>query len=224
MKNKMGEQGNIDALLVPVIVLAVLFIGAAAFAVWAFAGRQDYKDNSDAKVAVAVQANTKTVQATDAKQYAEAAKSPIKTFVGPDAYGAVRIGYPKTWSAYIDTSNGSSMPLDAYFHADYVPTVSSNQTYQLRVQLVSQSYSSVVSGFAPRVKLGTVASVPYVLPKVSSVTGTKLSGQIFSSTASAPGTMVVLPLRDKTLKVWTESNDYLPDFTTYILPNLSFSP
>jgi len=62
------------------------------------------------------------------------------------------------------------------------------------------------------------------LPKVPSVAGTRLSGQIFSSSKAAPGTIVLVPMRDKTLEIWTESNDYLPDFNTYILPNLSFSP
>jgi hypothetical protein len=223
MKNKMGERGSVDALLVPMIVLAVLFVAAAAFAVWAFAGRQDYKNNSDAKAAAAVAADKEVVQAADARQYAEAAKSPLKTYIGPDAYGAVHIGYPKTWSAYIDTSN-TGKPLDAYFHADYVPALASKQTYQLRVQVVGQSYSSEINRYSGKVKQGLVTATPYSLPKVSSVVGVQLSGQILASSQTAGGSMVLLPVRDKTLEVWTESNDYLPDFTTYILPNLSFSP
>jgi flagellar basal body-associated protein FliL len=74
----MGEQGETNVLLIPVILLAVLFVGAGSFAYWAFSGRQDYKNHSDAKVAAAVQNNTQSVQAQDAKQYAEEAKSPLK--------------------------------------------------------------------------------------------------------------------------------------------------
>ncbi len=223
MKKTMGERGSIDALLVPVIVLAVLFLGAAGFAVWAFMGRQDYKNNSDAKSAVAVEANTKAVQADDAKQYAEAAKNPLKTYVGPDAYGSVHIVYPKTWSAYIDTSSQST-PLDAYFHPDYVPSTGSGQTYNLRVQVSSSSYNSQLNQYSPQVTKGTVTATPYSLPKVPSVVGTKLSGAIFQGSQTQSGTIVLLPIRDKTLEIWTESNDYLADFNTYVLPNMSFSP
>lgn len=217
------ERGSVDVLLIPLLVLSLLFIGAASFAVWAFNGRQDYKNHSDAKVAAAVAANKQSVQAADAKQYAEAAKSPLKTYVGPDAYGSVHIVYPKTWSAYIDTTS-SSTPLDAYFHPDFVPSTQSRQTYNLRVQVVARAYSDELANYTSRITQGSVTAVPYSLPKVPNIVGTKLSGQIFSSSQAAPGAIVLLPLRDKTLEIWTESNDYLPDFNTYVLPNMTFSP
>lgn len=212
-----------DGLLLPVIVLAVLFVMSAGFAVWAYGGRQDYKKNSDAKASLAVTANTQKVQAADAVQYAEAAKNPLKTYIGPDAYGSVHISYPKTWSAYIDTSS-SGTPLDAYFHADYVPSIQSKQTYQLRVQVVARAYSTELNQYTSYITRGTVKAAAYTLPKVPSVTGTKLSGAVFPSIPTASGVMVLVPLRDKTLEIWTESNDYLADFTTYILPNITFSP
>src|SRR5690242_18132398 len=114
MKKLQGERGEINILLVPVILLAVLFIGAAIFAVWAFNGRQDYKNHVDAKIATAVAANKQVVQADDAKQFAEAAKKPLKPYIGPEAYGSLHIMYPKTWSAYVDASGTASKPLDAY--------------------------------------------------------------------------------------------------------------
>ena len=216
-----GESGNV--LLIPVIALTVLFIGAAVFAVWAFGGRQDYKNHSDAKVASAVAANKEVVQAADAKQFAEAAKNPLKTYTGPDAYGSVKVTYPKTWSAYVDTT-GSSTPLDAYFHVDYVPSTQSKQPYNLRVQVVANNYSNQLSQFTSLAKLGKVTVAPYSLPKVPKAAGSVLTGQVFPGNQAANGTLIMLPLRDKTLKVWTESPTYLADFNTYILPNLSFIP
>ncbi len=212
-----------NVLLLPVVVLAVLFVAAASFAVWAFAGRADYKNHSDAKVNAAVADNTKTVQTADAVKYAEEAKSPLTVYAGSDAYGGIKVSYPKTWSAYVDTS-GSGTPLNAYFHADYVPSVNSKQTYQLRVQVTSQSYDRELSKYNTYVTRGVATAAPYALPKVPSITGTRLSGAIFTGQNAAPGTMVLLPMRDKTLEVWTESNDFLNDFNTYVLPNLTFSP
>jgi len=224
MKKLQGERGELNALLLSVILLAVLFIGAASFAVWAFGGRQDYKNNSDAKVADAVAANKQVVQAADAKQYAEAAKNPLKTYAGPEAYGSIRVQYPKTWSAYVSTSASGSQPLDAYFHTDYVPAVSLRQTYNLRIQVNSQSYSSLLQQYVGVIKNGQATAAPYKLPKVPSVAGMRLDGQVVPGNTKETGSIVLLPLRDKTLEIWTESTAYLDDFNNNILANLSFSP
>jgi hypothetical protein len=224
MKQHFGEHGELNVLLIPVIILALLFVGAGSFAVWAYGSRQDYKNNVDAKVATAVVANTKTVQSQDAGRYAEAAKNPLVVYNGPDAYGSLQVSYPKTWSAYVDTTN-SSRPLDAYFHPGYVPSVDSKLTYNLRVEIVSQPYSTILATYSGKITAGTVTAAPYTLPKVPSVVGTTLSGAVVSNQPSGgAGTLVLIPLRSTTLEVWTESNDYLPDFNTYILPNLTFSP
>lgn len=219
----MGEQGEIDVLLIPVILLAVLFVGAGSFAYWAYSGRQDYKNHSDAKVAVAVVANTKSVQAQDARQYAEVAKNPLKLFVGPDAFGSVRVSYPKTWSAYIDTTNENT-PLNAYFHSDYVPSIQSQQTYNLRVQVNGQPYSTMLTQYNSMISEGKAAAAPYSLPKEPTIVGTRITGAINLNNPNATGTLIMVPLRSTTLMVWTESNSYMPDFTNYILPNLTFSP
>lgn len=222
MKSMRSERGEASTLLISVILLAILFVAAAIFAIWAFGGRQDYKNNTDAKISSAVAANTKTVQAKDAAQYAEAAKQPLKTYVGPAAYGSVHIMYPKTWSAYINTSD-TSTPLDAYFHADYLPSATdSNSTFNLRVQVSSSSYDSEVSQYDGQVQQGQATAAPYKLPKVPSVVGMKFDGQIFDNNAS--GSLVLLPLRSQTLEIWTNDPSFLGDFSTYILPNLSFSP
>jgi hypothetical protein len=223
MKKNMGERGEMDVLLIPVILLGIFFIAAGSFAFWAYGSRQDYKNNSDQKVAAAVSANTKTVQVQDASKYAEVAKNPLTLYSGPDAYGSVKVYYPKTWSAYVDTTN-SSTPLDAYFHAGYVPSTNSQQTYNLRVQINSQPYSQILTQYQGLIQAGKIVAAPYSFPKVSSVVGTRLTGPINPNDPNGSGVMILLPLRSTTLEVWTESNDYLPDFTTYILPNLTFSP
>jgi hypothetical protein len=51
-----------------------------------------------------------------------------------------------------------------------------------------------------------------------------MSGAVLLNNPTGTGTMVLLPMRDKTLEIWTESNDYLNDFNTYVLPNMTFAP
>lgn len=223
MKTYPDQRGELNVLLIPLVLLILLCIGAGTFAFWAFGERQDYKNNSDQKVATAVAVNTKTVQASDAKDFAEKAKNPLTVYMGPDAYGSVKVSYPKTWSVYVDTTN-SSTPLDAYFHQAYVPAIDSKETYNLRVQVNAQSYNSILQQYSGQVTAGDVKVAPYSLPKVPAVSGSILAGKVLLNDPNGQGTLILLPMRDKTLMVWTESPSYLADFNTYILPNLTFSP
>ena len=221
MKHIGDEQGSSTALVVSLILVSVLFIGAAGFGTWAFMSRQDYKNNVASKVSTAVQANTKTVQAKDAADYAEAAKQPLKTYIGPETYGSVHISYPKTWSAYVATDS-SSLPLDMYAQPDVVPSITAQTSaFALRVQVTQTSYSQTVSQYQALQKAGAVTVTPYTLPKNSTIVGVRVDGQL---TPTKQGSLIILPLRDKSLKVWTESSQYLSDFNNIILPNASFSP
>lgn len=219
----LDQRGAINALLIPLILVIVFFLGAAGFGYWAFSERQDYKNNSDQKVAVAVEAAEERTQATAAKQYAEEAKKPLKSYVGPVAYGAVTVQYPKTWSAYvIEDVDSSNTPLDAFFHPDFVPdTRNADKSSALRIQLVSDSYDEVLNDYTSAAKNGKVTVAPYKLAKVPTVIGSVVNGQI---STKKQGTMVILPLRNMTLKIWADSSEFLPDLNNIILPNFSFTP
>ena len=220
MKHLGDERGSSTALIVSLIATSLLFAGAAGFGIWAFMGRQDYKNNVDSKIASAVQSNTKTVQAKDAADYAEAAKQPLKTYIGPEAYGSVHISYPKTWSSYAVTE--SSLPLDMYSQPDVVPSLTAQtSTFALRVQVSPGTYSQTLSQYQSLQKQGSVTVTPYSLPKTPGVVGVRVDGQL---TTTKQGSLVILPLRDKSLKIWTESNQSISDFNNNILPNASFSP
>lgn len=209
------------SLLLPLIVASVLLITAIGFGVWAFMERQDYKTNSDQKAAVAAQEAKAATEAVDAAKYAEEAKSPLKTYVGPSDFGSVTMQYPKTWSAYV-IQEGSGNPLDGYFHPDVVPDVEEETSvYALRIEIVEQAYDKVLAEYVGTVEQGQAVVSPYTLPKVEGVVGSRISGQV---TPDKQGNMVLFPLRNVTLKVWTETNQYSADFNDIILPNLTFSP
>lgn len=216
----MGEERGSVATVVTMVLLGVFLLGALGFGGWAFMSRQDYKNNVDAKIKTAVTANAKVVQAQDAADYAEAAKNPLKTYTGPEAYGSVSLQYPKTWSGYVVTASGQ--PLDAYFNPDVVPSVADQKSvFALRVQVMATSYSQTLAQYQSLQKQGKVTVTPFALPKVPGTVGVRVDGQI---TSTKQGSIVILPVRDKTLKLWIESNEFAADFNNIILPNASFSP
>ncbi|MET1033394.1 MAG: hypothetical protein ABWX94_02755 [Candidatus Saccharimonadales bacterium] len=220
--NRLNQRGAINVLLIPLVLLVTLFLGAAGFGIWAFTSRADYKSNSDQKSAVAVDKAIKETQAVDATKFAEDSKKPYDTYIGPAAFGNITVNFPKTWSAYVVEAERGSTPVAAYFHPKIVPSVTDqDKTFALRVELVQSTYESVLDPFKGKIEQGQVTITPYTLAKVPSVVGSRIEGQI---TQRKQGTMIVLPLRNMTLKIWTESNDFKGDLDTHILPNLSFVP
>lgn len=214
------EQGNV----VVIVLLVVLLAGAAAFGVWAFQSRQDYKNHADQKALVAVQAARSRQAEADQAKYEQLEKQPFRTYKGPEAFGSITVQYPKTWSSYVDETSHGSTVLDGYFYPGTVPAISADSsTFALRLQVLSQNYSDVVGNLSglgsrngPRPRIA-----PYALPKVSSVVGVRVDGPLADGKT---GSLIVLPLRDKTLELSSEAPQFLNDFNNNILPNLTFSP
>ena len=217
------QRGTINVLLIPLIFVIVFFAAAAGFGYWAFMSRDDYKNNSDQKVAVAVAAAESRTKSADAKEFAEKEKQPLRTYVGPSAFGSITVQYPKTWSAYVvEGDDNSSTPVDGYFDPDFVPDITNqSKSFSLRIQLVSDSYDNVLQQFTGSTQTAKATVAPYKLDKVPNVVGSIVTGQL---SANKQGTMVVLPLRNMTLKIWADSASFLPDLNNIILPNISFTP
>jgi hypothetical protein len=208
-----------------VAVSLLIVVSLTAFGVWAYSQMQDYKNNSDKKVAVAVQQAQDQLKTSLDQQYADQSKSPSKTYTAPAAFGGVVINYPKTWSAYINEQTASTgTVVDAYFYQDYLPSVSSSSAiaYNLRVQIVDGSYQDIVNRYSSQIKDGKITATPYTPANVPGAsTGVRLVGQL---TSNKKGAMVIIPLRDKVLELWTETQAGIADFDTYVIAKLSFSP
>jgi hypothetical protein len=220
MKSSM-ERG-FSILILPLILSVLLLVGAAVFGGWAYTHMQDYKNNVgtkvDAAVAIAIQ---KESVAKDAV-FTEQEKQPLKTYQGPAAYGSVTINYPKTWSAYVKDDTNSNPYVEGYFYPSVVPDIqSSDSAFALRVQVIQQPYSSVLSDLTGYVTQGLSTVKPYAAPKVKNVIGVRVDGKI---SGNKNGSMVVLPLRNMTLKIWTEAPAFRSDFNSNILPNFTFAP
>jgi len=222
MRSAQKQGGYVNGMLVSLISVSVVLVAALSFGLWAFLGRQDYKNNSDKKSAAAVAENTPKVQAADAARYAEEAKNPLKSHTGPGQFGSINVKYPKTWSGYVIEGDSGTQSVNDYFHPDLVPSITDkDNSYSLRIQVFQQSYDTAIAAFNDEVNLKKATAKPYALPKVPTVIGTRIDGQI---EANKKGSVIIFPLRNMTLKIWTESPDYLKDFDNIILPNLSFVP
>jgi hypothetical protein len=222
--SRFNQTGAMNILLIPLILVSLFFVGAASFAAWAYMGRQDYKDNSDKKVAAAVEIAKKETSTAKDTEFIEKEKYPLRHYTGPAAYGSVDIQYPKTWSAYVTETSNSSTPVVGYFHPSFVPSTvqgPSSNAFALRLEVSNTSYDQTMKQFEAFVKNGKIKVTPYKAPKVPNVLGARLDGEII---IGKQGSMVLMPLRDKTLKIWTEANNFKGDFDKIIMANVVFVP
>lgn len=217
------QTGAMNLLIIPLVVMTVAVLGVGAFAFSAYSQAQDYKTNVEQKVAVAVEASSEKVSAQKEKDFAEKEKYPYNTYVAPEAAGSLTIKYPKTWSAYVkEPRSSSSTPVDAYFNPNFVPDTSdNNNSFALRAEVVEQRYDSLMKSYAASQKSGKVTITAYQSPNVPSIVGSRVEGEIESK---KQGIKVLLPFRDKTLQMWTESTDYRSDFDNIILKNFTLTP
>jgi cytoskeletal protein RodZ len=217
------QRKKMNGLLIPLVICMVLMVVFIALFVWAFASRQDYKNNSDKKAAAAAEIAKQQTSSAKDKEFVEKEKLPVKTYKGPSSYGTLSIAYPKTWSAYIDESGQGNVPVNGYFHPEYVPGLQSGSAFALRVQVTNQKYADEIKQFESKIKTGKVTLAPYQAPMVTdkNAVGARITGEIENG---KQGSIVLFPLRDKTVKISTESTQFINDFEKIILANLTFVP
>lgn len=212
------EQGSVS--LVLAVVFCLLFIGSSVFGIWAFSGRQDYKDNVEEKIDTAVELAVQEAESAKEAEFTEREKTPTRTYTGPSTYGSVSFEYPKTWSVYQENSNRGTV-VNVYAHREIVPGTSSDQPYALRLRITSNSYDDELSSIQRDIDSGDLRSTAFRPDKVSDALGIKIEGEI---ERGLNGQAVYLPLRDRTIILSTEVARNFDDFNTIILPSLTYIP
>jgi len=204
------ENGLINIWMIFTIILAILFIGVAVFAGWAYMNYEEQKTNVENKIAVAETDAKKTQADADEIKFAEREKEPNLEFVGPDDYGRVSFSYPKTWSAYVNKDAVTGGTYEAYFNPIVIPPIVATQRFAIRMTIEARSFDQVVASYNALVKSGKL-----VASSVSSDgnSGTRLDG---SFTADIRGSAVIYKIRDKTLTIRTDANTFADDFNKLI--------
>lgn len=210
------SKGPIIGLVIAIFLLVVAVICIGYF----YAKMQDYKNNSDGISAKAVTKAKEEQKKELEAQFAEQEKSPLKSYTTPEAYGSVKIVYPKTLARY--DAEGASNPVDVYFYPEYIPGLSDSKVFSLRVQVLNSSYKSVLSSNESAIKNGQVTATAYQPEQMKNATpGVRINGKI---SGNKVGSKVILPLRDKTIVIWAESEEAVKDLDQYVLKNLTYVP
>ena len=217
------QRGSANPLLIATVLLAVLLVVAAGGFIWAYMSMTDWRDNTQAKIDSAVDAAKDQQQKDDQAHFEEEEKKPNRSYQGPSDMGSVRFNYPKTWSGYIAKSNDSG--LEVYFNPLMVSTVNPDVTpYALRIEVSNDNYADVLDDYQGLVEDGVATASTIIIGKTddfSGYEGVRVDGQL---TDTINGSVVIFKVRDKTLRLYVDSQDYMNDFNNTVLTSLKFEP
>lgn len=198
--------------------MSVLFIAATAFGVWAFMGMVDNRTDLDAKIATASEVAVKKAEEAKEVEFAEREKNPFTNFTGLATYGSLSFDYPKNWSVLIEESSSSTL-LDFYGHPKLIPGIKDTR-FAFRAQIVDREYASELKTFDTKADRGTVKVRAFKPQNVAGQLGAIIEGEI---STGVQGTLILIPQRDKTFKLYTEAEEYKNDYTK-VIESLTFIP
>ncbi len=195
------------------LVMILLVVGVVVLAVAAifFAARSS---SNATKAQTAYQegqtAGANAQKSTDEQQYAHDQQTDTRTYIAPDAYGAFHLTLPKLYNLMV--TPGASGAFTALADPSQVDTKNTEQAFRLTIQTslydqVRKTYDGLTKDKRANVTAQDVT--------VSGIQGTQYTGLISQggTTASTAGTVVLLPVRDKTYILQTDNNQkYLSTF------------
>lgn len=211
MKRDKKERGSVNGWMVGTIGCLILFLIAGSLAIWAYMQYSHEKGNVDSKVAIEV-AKGKSEQAeSDQKKFSEEAKNPRIEFVGPSEYGRVSFMYPKTWSVYIENDGSNRGDYKAYLNPVAVPSASNKASrFALRLEIINKNLDTVLNDYQSRLKKGELTSSS---TEFNGISATRIDGTFEKELR---GSVVLMKVRDKTIRFSTDADTFKPDFQTIL--------
>ncbi len=211
MKRDEKERGSVNGWMVGTIGCLILFLIAGSLAIWAYMQYSHEKSNVDSKVAIEV-AKGKSEQAeSDQKKFSEEAKNPRIEFVGPSEYGRVSFMYPKTWSVYIENDGSNRGDYKAYLNPVAVPSASNKASrFALRLEIINKNLDTVLNDYQSRLKKGELTSSS---TEFNGISATRIDGTFEKELR---GSVVLMKVRDKTIRFSTDADTFKPDFQTIL--------
>lgn len=210
------QDGYINSWMIIGIAAIIMCLIAGSLAVWAYMAYSQEKHGVDSKVAVEV-AKAKGEQAeVDYKKFSEEAKNPRVEFIGPSEYGRVSFMYPKTWSVYVDQDGENRGDYKAYLHPSSVPSLHNKTSrFALRLEVINSDFDKVLAQYSNLLKRGDLKSSSV---EFNGNNATRIDGAF---TKDLRGTVVLMKVRDKTIRFSTDADTFKPDFET-ILSTVKF--
>jgi hypothetical protein len=206
------------------IVSAIVILIMLGVILW-FGSRAFVNDKSlNAKYEAGVSDGRSIQKSEDRKQVQEATENPYRTYKAPNQYGGFEVSFPKNWSLAINSSTQD--PIIGMAHPDLVDI--KNDDFALRFTYENAKFADTQKKYDKQTKEAkrSLISEP---TKVSGIDGIRYTGDLESSSSDPNkkkkvGTVVIVPVRDKTLIFQTDSNENYLNYFNEILSKVKIYP
>lgn len=209
------------SLNIPMILAGLLLISTIALGLLSINYANKYteaKTDVDGQKAAAAAAAKEEQKVVDQKEHEEMDKQPYRTYQAPAVLGAIQAEFPKNWNVYAKEEEKSDIQLDVYMYPGVVRDENSTtEPYSFRIRMQQKLYPEAMLPYQKRVEKGQLKAQTVT---VSGISGTRFDGAI---TDERTGAIILLPVRDKTLFIWTESPTYMTDYDQ-IVAKMAISP
>ena len=155
----------------------------------------------------------------DAVKYSKQVTSVTRTYEAPVKYGSFQITYPKAWNIVVDST--TSEPVYGKIHPEYVNWQS--DTHALRFILIDDNYEDTQKKYDDMAK-NSKGAISKKAATVSGIKGMEYTGKINSDDKNAVGTVIVLPLRDKSMLMQTDDNKTYGDAFSQMVSTAKLIP
>jgi hypothetical protein len=221
--SKNQQSGSASSAVLIALLVVGLFVSLTV-AVWAFFKMQDYRTNTDQKIAAAVKKSIEEQKKQFEIDFANRAKQPYRSFQGPGDYGSVTFEFPQNWSMHLEDTS-PSRPVSAYFNPGYTPSINNRNKFALKVEVSKEPYDKISLQYQGRITSGSLRAVTFIPPKLAGNTkvlpGLRLEGEVGSG---KKGVIAIVGVGERTLILTTEDLAYLTDFNAVVLASLNFTP
>lgn len=200
-----------------IAVIVVVAVGGVAAFIWAYSQMTHYRDNSAIIAAQAAEVAKNEQRVVDEEAFNEKMKQPYAEFVSPSDFGSISFNYPRTWSAYNIQNNQSGY--EVVFYPGVIPLIDNKTSVALRVKVINKNYEDELNSYERSVGSGSLTASPITVSDGQQ--GVIFNGNLNDGFKSS---FVLLKLRDKTLMIQTDTDEFANDFNEVILATLKFIP
>lgn len=206
----LNQSGRVNLLLLLAIFFGIGTVVFGSISIVSYDAKVKAESNRDAQVNAAVSKAVEKAIKEDEAADIKAAESPYRTYTADGVFGGFSLDIPKSWNIYAEKSVSAQTQLTLIASPDSVSVdrALGRQLQPFKATLVQKSAQSIASSYQERIKRKKLTSSTVT---VSGIQSTQLVGT-FSEEQTQPTTLVLVPVRDKTLQFANDDRNYTEQF------------
>ncbi|MFI5240329.1 MAG: hypothetical protein ACHQUB_01300 [Candidatus Saccharimonadia bacterium] len=204
-----SAKSEVNIFLISSIFLGVMVVVVAIIAIVIFGNERHVQSQLSIASQTYIAQGKATQLKTDQQNALIAGETPFRDYVAPELYGGFDIKFPKDWNAYVIEDDSQLNQVVLYLNPSFVTLSGQNpatNSYAFRAVLINERSTTVIANLVGIAKTNGVTNKSVT---VSGIASTWYDGK-FDQFHN--GVLVLVPVRDKTLELITDTHDYLTEF------------